>query len=53
MTTLVLILFLSPIFGGEVRAEVSFASPAACERFVQTLEKYTVRHTIVSPCAPA
>ena len=53
MTTLVLILFLSPLFGGEVQATVSFQTPAAYERFVQTLEKYTVRHTIVTPCAPA
>ena len=50
MTTLVVILFISNIFGGTFKASLQFASPEKCAGFKHSLVKYTVKHTIVEDC---
>lgn len=53
-SALAVVLFLSAVFGGTVRAErLEFESPEACARFLRVLERATVRHEILRPCDPA
>ena len=50
-TTLSVILFLAATYGGEIQAHnLVFRSPQACAAFVSTLERATIRHTIIRPC---
>lgn len=53
--TLSVILWLSVSFGGPmiVARGLVFESPAACGRFVETLQRATVRHEVLAPCDPA
>lgn len=52
-TVLALILFLSPIYGGTIRAnELVFETPALCERLKKELAGFSVKHEIVRDCAP-
>lgn len=48
------VVFLSPLMGGTIRAhDLTFETPALCERFVRELRSYSVRHQILRDCAPA
>ena len=53
MTSLVVVLFVSALWGGPMRSEIVFTSPAACEGFVLTLRRHTVSHVVERPCTPA
>ena len=52
--TLSIVLWLSVAFGGPtvVARDLVFESPAACGRFMQTLERITVRHEVLRSCNP-
>ena len=52
--TLSVVLWLSVAFGGPtvVARDLVFESPAACGRFMQTLERITVRHEVLRSCDP-
>ena len=50
MTTLVLLLFLSPIFGGTVQVHATWDRPEACEQLKHTLAKATVKYEIIQDC---
>ena len=54
MTEIVLslILFLSPIYGGTIRATLTFESLELCEKLKKELVGFTVKHDIVRDCAP-
>ena len=52
-TVLSLILFLSPIYGGTIRAnELIFESPELCEKLKKELVGFSVKHEIVRDCSP-
>ena len=51
-TALSLILFLSPIYGGTIRATLAFESPELCEKLKKELVGFSVKHEIVRDCAP-
>ena len=53
MTTLVIVLFLDAMFGGTIRAEVTYATPEACRAMLTTVRKLTVKHRVERDCAPA
>ena len=53
MTTLVIVLFLDAMFGGTIRAEVTYLTPAACQQMLTTVRKLTVPHVVERDCAPA
>ena len=50
MITLILILHLSPLFGGEIHATLTYPTVEACEATVKQLEKFTVRYEVVKSC---
>lgn len=52
-TVLALTLFLSPLYGGTIRAnELVFDTPALCEQLKKELAAFSIRHEIVRDCAP-
>ena len=51
-TALSLILFLSPIYGGTIRAALTFESPELCEKLKKELAGFSIKHEIVRDCAP-
>ena len=53
MTTLLIVLFLDAMFGGTQRAEIVYATPAACQAMLATVRKLTVKHVVERDCAPA
>ena len=50
MVTLVLMLYLSPIFGGTIHATLEYPSMELCEATVRTLVKQSIKHEILQPC---
>ena len=50
MITLVLILFLSPLFGGEIEATLSFKDFESCQKLTTQLKKFEVKHEIKQFC---
>jgi len=50
MTTLILLLFLSPLFGGDMEVTIRFREAASCERLKAVLTKFTVKHEIKQDC---
>jgi hypothetical protein len=53
VTTLVIVLFLDAMFGGSIRAEVTYLTPTACQAMKTTVRKLTVPHVVERDCAPA
>lgn len=52
-TVLSIVVYLSPLFGGTIRAnDLVFETPQLCETFVKELAAFSIKHEIVSPCAP-
>ena len=50
MITLVLILYLSPIFGGTVHATLKYPTLEACQKTAAFLVKQSVKHDVVQEC---
>ena len=51
-TVLALILFLSPIYGGTIHANLIFETPELCEKLKKELVGFSVKHEIVRDCEP-
>ena len=50
MVTLVLMLYLSPLFGGTIHATLEFSTFEACEITAKFLVKQSVKHDVLEPC---
>jgi hypothetical protein len=50
VTTLVVLLFISNIFGGNIHAALTFESIDKCQAFKRSLSKYTIKHAVVQDC---
>ena len=47
---LVVMLFLSPQYGGTIKASLEFDDMASCKQFTKELKALTVKHGIVLDC---
>jgi hypothetical protein len=52
MVTLILILHLSVLFGGEIDASLKFTDRVSCRRLLGMLDKFSLKYTVVQDCGP-